>query len=64
MELGTQLFATRGAVTAVAARLGISQAAVSQWRERGIPTSRMSDVEEALREHLRSLGMLADAAGE
>jgi predicted transcriptional regulator len=64
MDVATQLFATRGAVTAVAARLGISQAAVSQWRERGIPSGRTADVEEALREHLRSLGMLAEASDE
>lgn len=49
------LFTTRGAVAAVARALGISQAAVSQWRQAGIPDSRRADVETALAEHLGSL---------
>lgn len=57
MDLATQLYATRGAVTAVARKLGISDAAVSQWKTRGIPDRRLSDVEAALREHLSALGV-------
>jgi DNA-binding transcriptional regulator YdaS (Cro superfamily) len=56
LDTATALFTTRGAAKAVADRLGISQAAVSQWRERGIPARRMPEVEAALFEHLRAIG--------
>jgi DNA-binding transcriptional regulator YdaS (Cro superfamily) len=55
MDIATTLYTTRGAVTAVAARLGISDAAVSQWKTRGIPERRIADVEAALREYLATL---------
>jgi hypothetical protein len=61
MGLETTLFAVRGAATAVAKRLGISQAAVSQWRQRGIPAARASEVERALGDYLRELGLGAQA---
>ena len=44
------LYQRRGAVTFVAGRLGISIPAVSQWRTRGIPESRLAAVEAALAE--------------
>lgn len=55
MDLTHTLYTTRGAVTAVARALGISTAAVSQWRARGIPDDRKAAVEAALRAHLRGL---------
>ncbi len=57
MDIRTTLYATRGAVSAVAAAIGVSSAAVSQWRRRGIPTKRMPAIEEALRVHLASIGV-------
>ena len=56
MDLTTQLYATRGGVTAVARKLGISDAAVSQWKTRGIPQRRLGDVQAALSEHLAAIG--------
>lgn len=44
------LYQRRGAVTFVAGRLGISIPAVSQWRTRGIPESRLAAVQAALAE--------------
>lgn len=55
MDITTTLYSTRGAVTAVSAALGISDAAVSQWKKRGIPDARRVDVERALRVHLETL---------
>lgn len=62
MDIEVTLFATKGAAAAVATRLGISQAAVSQWRDRGIPASRVPEVEAVLREHLQRLGVLPEAS--
>jgi hypothetical protein len=44
------LYQRRGAVTFVAAKLGISIPAVSQWRKRGIPDDRLEAVQAALAE--------------
>jgi DNA-binding transcriptional regulator YdaS (Cro superfamily) len=55
MDLVRTITTTRGAVTAVAEKLGISQAAVSQWRGRGIPADRVEDVRRALDAHLEEL---------
>jgi DNA-binding transcriptional regulator YdaS (Cro superfamily) len=55
-DTATVLFTTRGAAKAVSDRIGVSQAAVSQWRERGIPARRLAEVEAALAEHLKSIG--------
>lgn len=55
MNLAHTLYTTRGAVTAVAITLGISLAAVSQWRRRGIPEDRVPAVEAALREYLAKI---------
>jgi DNA-binding transcriptional regulator YdaS (Cro superfamily) len=60
MDLARQLYATRGAVTAVARALGISDAAVSQWKLRGIPARRWEAVSAAFNAHVAALG--ADAA--
>lgn len=61
MDVRTTLYGTRGAVTAVARTLNISDAAVSQWKTRGIPAKRLPQVEAALREHLARL--VGQAAG-
>lgn len=45
MDIKGILFTTRGASKAVAEQLGISSAAVSQWRTRGIPPGRLADVQ-------------------
>jgi len=55
MDLRSTLYSTRGAVTAVARELGISDAAVSQWKRRGIPVRREPEIETALRRHLDRL---------
>jgi DNA-binding transcriptional regulator YdaS (Cro superfamily) len=52
MDTFQTLYRTRGASAAVAAALGISQAAVSQWRAKGIPADRLPMVEQVLRDHL------------
>lgn len=57
MDIHRTLYATRGASAAVAAALHISQAAVSQWRARGIPAERLDAVEAALKAHLDTLGL-------
>lgn len=62
MDVRQTLYSTRGAVTAVAKKLGISDAAVSQWKTRGIPSRRLDDVERALREHLAAIAAPAEAA--
>lgn len=59
MDLATKLYATRGGVTAVARKLGISDAAVSQWKARGIPDRRVSEVRAALDEHLSAINAAA-----
>ncbi len=46
----TILAERRGAVTFVAARLGISAPAVSMWQRRGIPEKRIEAVRAALAE--------------
>lgn len=56
MDLEATLYTTRGAVKAVAKRLAISEAAVSQWRQRGIPKHRQEAVGAALADHLRTIG--------
>lgn len=61
MDICTTLYATRGAVTAVARKLGISDAAVSQWKTRGIPSRRLPEVEVALQEHLSAIASRAAA---
>ena len=55
MHIEHTLYTTRGAVTAVAAALGISRAAVSQWRRIGIPPGRRAAIEAALAEYLASI---------
>lgn len=55
MDLHSTLYRTRGAVTAVAKDLGISDAAVSQWKKRGFPEKRVAEIEAALREYLQRL---------
>jgi predicted transcriptional regulator len=52
--LGT-IATTRGAAKAVADALGISQAAVSQWRAIGVPEDRQADAARALAQYLDSL---------
>ena len=64
MDVRTTLYGTRGAVTAVARHLNITDAAVSQWKTRGIPAKRLPQVEAALREHLERIGGHPIAAGE
>jgi DNA-binding transcriptional regulator YdaS (Cro superfamily) len=54
---------TRGAAKAVAQALGISQAAVSQWRGSGVPAERRDDVERALRAYLEDLAARVQAGG-
>mgnify|MGYP004702151007 CR=1 FL=1 len=49
-NLHQTLYQRRGAVTFVAGKLGISAAAVSMWRGRGIPEGRIQAVEAALAE--------------
>lgn len=60
-DIRSVLFNTKGAAKAVAERLGISQAAVSQWRERGIPARRLADVSDALANHVRAINAEEDA---
>jgi transcriptional regulator with XRE-family HTH domain len=55
MDIEHALYTTRGAPSAVAERLGVSRAAVSQWRFRGIPDDRRDAVADALREYLASI---------
>lgn len=55
MDIYRTLYTTRGASKAVSVALGISDAAVSQWRKRGIPADRVTDVERALAEFLSQL---------
>lgn len=55
MDVQLTLYATRGANKAVARALGISDTAVSHWRKRGIPASRIAEVERALAAHLATL---------
>ena len=55
MDVQLTLYATRGANKAVARALGISDTAVSHWRKRGIPASRIAEVEAALAAHLATL---------
>jgi len=57
MDITRTLYTTRGACAAVASALGISAAAVSQWRLRGIPADRQEAVEAALKAHLDTLGL-------
>jgi hypothetical protein len=53
----SRIHSTRGASKHVAARLGISQAAISGWLQRGaIPADRVIEAERALAEVLTSLG--------
>lgn len=52
MDVRNTLYTTRGAVSAVARGLGISIAAVSQWKKRGIPPRRVADVARVLRDYL------------
>jgi len=56
-DLLQTIMRTRGAVTAVAAALNISPAAVSQWRIRGeVPAARVEAVSAALTQHMAELG--------
>lgn len=55
MDIYRTLYTTRGAGKAVAEALGISDAAVSQWRKRGIPEDRRADVERVLTQFIASL---------
>lgn len=48
MDVHRTLYSLRGAVTAVARELDISDAAVSQWKKRGIPTKRIPEVAAVL----------------
>jgi DNA-binding transcriptional regulator YdaS (Cro superfamily) len=50
MDVHRTLYSLRGGVTAVARELGISDAAVSQWKRRGIPEARLESVERVLRQ--------------
>ena len=59
MDIHRTLYTTRGACAAVASALEISQAAVSQWRGRGIPADRVEAVEAALKAHLTAIGAVA-----
>lgn len=59
MDLHRTLYQTRGAVTAVADALRISDAAVSQWKRRGIPENRRADVERVLVQLLADGGPVA-----
>lgn len=61
MNIPQTLFSTRGAISAVARRLGVTAACVSQWRKRGIPARRMADVDAALREHVATIARDAGA---
>lgn len=54
MDIEHTLYTTRGAISAVARDLGISTAAVSMWRRRGIPPGRLEAVEVSLRRHVQS----------
>jgi hypothetical protein len=59
MDIHRTLYTTRGACAAVAGALDISQAAVSQWRLRGIPADRLPAVTAALKAYLDTLGIIA-----
>jgi predicted transcriptional regulator len=48
IELHDAIFRRRGAVSHVAACLGLSVAAVSQWKKRGIPERHAEKIQEAL----------------
>lgn len=54
MDIRTALYTTRGASKAVADKLGISAAAVSHWRTRGIPADRLADIEQIIRDMRRN----------
>jgi hypothetical protein len=62
MDIRTTLYTTRGAVTAVARALSISDAAVSQWKKRGIPDDRREAVKVALQAYLAESAAKARAA--
>jgi DNA-binding transcriptional regulator YdaS (Cro superfamily) len=64
MDVHSTLYTTRGAVTAVAKRLGISDAAVSRWKTRGIPPNRAAEVETALRDYVAEAGRRAAPAAK
>lgn len=46
MNLPAWLDADRGRLAALAAHFGITQSAVSQWRQAGVPTARMKAVRD------------------
>ncbi len=55
MDIYRTLYTTRGAGKAVAEALGISDAAVSQWKRRGIPSDRQAEVERVLADYVARL---------
>lgn len=46
MDLNTWLEAEKGRATALAAHFGVTPAAVSQWKDNGVPLERMKAVRD------------------
>jgi len=46
MDIKTWLDADRGRTVALAQHFGVTQSAISQWRDNGVPTARMKAVRD------------------